>query len=39
MEKYGTSDINNVDLIKQKRKQTCIEHFGVDNPLKSSIIL
>lgn len=34
IERYGSASYNNLE----KRKQTCIERFGVDNPLKSASI-
>lgn len=37
--RYGVSNPVNVPGAKEKRKETCLERFGVDNPGKSSQIM
>ena len=37
-EKYGVSNISQLESIKIKKQQTCLNHYGVDNPLKNNDI-
>ena len=32
--KYGCESPNQSEIIKEKKRQSCIDHFGVDNPLR-----
>lgn len=38
MHKYGTCIPFEIPELKQKAKQTWLEHYGVDNPSKSELI-
>ena len=33
--KYGVKSVSKLDIIKEKKRQTALEHYGVDNPSKS----
>ena len=35
IEKYGVSNISQLEEIKEKKRETCFEHFGVDHSLQS----
>ena len=37
-EKYGVSNISQLESIKIKKQQTCLIHYGVNNPLKNNKI-
>ena len=39
MEKYGVKNISQIESVKEKKKETTIKHFGVDNPSKSKEII
>lgn len=39
IEKYNAPYAMQVDTFKQKAKQTCIEHFGCENPMQNSEII
>jgi len=38
LEKYGVSNVAQLDTTKEKFKKTCIEKYGEDNPLKNKDI-
>ena len=34
LERYGVENVSQNDIIKNKKKKTCLKNYGVDNPLK-----
>lgn len=38
LRKYGVENISQLDVIKQKKKETCRTNYGVDNPAQSKQI-
>lgn len=34
-EKYGVENVSQIETVKEKKKETCLSHFGVDNYMKS----
>lgn len=35
MKKYGVHNISQLDEVKQKKSETCAEHYSVENPGQS----
>lgn len=38
LSKYGVENISQLNTIKQKKKDTCVKHYGVEYPLQSAEI-
>ena len=38
LEKYGVENVSQIELIKEKKKETCLKNYGVDHPLKNKEI-
>lgn len=38
MEKYGVTNVMQIESVKEKVRQTCIEKYGCSNPLQNEII-
>ncbi|MCK9476998.1 MAG: hypothetical protein M0R46_13820 [Candidatus Muirbacterium halophilum] len=38
LEKYGIDNISKLEEIKEKKKSTCLENYGVENPMQNEAI-